>query len=79
MERDLAGYGSEAYDRLLHEQFARADAVMVVNPTMAELARPFNHNVIVSPAGMDPDRFPPQRLYPMKARSKSYLRALPKN
>ena len=58
VERALSGVGTEHYDRLLRRAFERAEAVFVVNQPTADVVSDFAANVCVSPAGMDPDRFP---------------------
>ena len=58
VERALSGVGTEAYDRVLREAYRDADAVFVVNPPTADTVAPYARRVVVSPAGMAPERFP---------------------
>ncbi|MBW3540734.1 MAG: glycosyltransferase [Planctomycetes bacterium] len=62
-ERELAGFAAEDYPRRLRRSFEQAEAVLVVNPLIAEMVSPFARRVAVIPSGFDPARFPwpPQR------------------
>lgn len=57
-ERQLSGFGTEQYDRQLRSALAEAEAVLCVNPLIAEMVRPYARQVRVVPSGFDPDRFP---------------------
>jgi glycosyltransferase involved in cell wall biosynthesis len=57
-ERTLAGFDEADYAMRLRKAFAGAEGVLVVNPSIAELIRPFAKNVQVVPSGFDPARFP---------------------
>ncbi len=57
-ERMLAGFDDADYVPRLRRAFAGAEGVLVVNPAIAELIRPFAPNVHVVPSGFDPARFP---------------------
>jgi glycosyltransferase involved in cell wall biosynthesis len=54
----LSGVGSPEYDALLRRALKEAKAVLVLNPTVAEVVRPWCTRVEVVTWGMDPDRFP---------------------
>lgn len=56
-ERALVGYGTPEYDRRLRQAFAGAAGVLVVNPFIAELVRPYAKSVQVIPSGFDERRF----------------------
>ncbi len=58
VERALSGVGTEQYDRLLRQAFERAEAVLVLNPSMQEIIQPYTKSLHVVTWGMDPDRFP---------------------
>lgn len=58
LERDLAGFGTSEYDAALRRAFADAAGVLVVNPLIAELCKPYSQAVHVIPSGFDPARFP---------------------
>ncbi len=57
-ERALSGVGTRQYDCILRQAYKNAEAVFVVNPPTAEIVSPHAGCVRVSPAGMDPARFP---------------------
>ncbi|HEX4614011.1 MAG TPA: glycosyltransferase [Urbifossiella sp.] len=57
-ERELSGVGTPEYRAALFRAFARAEAVLVVNPPSADMVRPYARDVRVVTAGMDPARFP---------------------
>ena len=57
-ERALAGVGTPEYDRLLHQSFYDAEAVLVLNPITAAMLEPFARRVCIVPWGIDPARFP---------------------
>jgi glycosyltransferase involved in cell wall biosynthesis len=57
-ERILAGFDDADYATRLQKAFAGAEGVLVVNPSIAELVRPFAVKVSVVPSGFDPARFP---------------------
>lgn len=57
-ERALSGVGTASYDQLLRKAYAEAEAAFVVNPLTAAMVSPYTERVVVSPAGMDPARFP---------------------
>lgn len=56
-ERELAAFYEPDYPDRLHRAMAGAEAVLVVNPFIAELVRPHARRVCVIPSGFDPDRF----------------------
>jgi glycosyltransferase involved in cell wall biosynthesis len=56
-ERELAGAGRPEYDRLLRRALAEAEAVLVLNPLVAEMYRPYCRRVEVVTWGMDASRF----------------------
>ncbi|MEX0717770.1 MAG: glycosyltransferase family 4 protein [Planctomycetaceae bacterium] len=56
-ERAFSGFGTPAYDRLLRRAIAGADAVLAVNPLIAEMFAPYARAVRTVPSGFDPDRF----------------------
>lgn len=58
-ERLLAGFLDEDYPDRLRRAYRGAEAVLAVNPTIADLVRPFCRRVEVVPSGFDPRRFPP--------------------
>ncbi|QDU39661.1 2-deoxystreptamine glucosyltransferase [Maioricimonas rarisocia] len=58
-ERALAGFEDAEYGQRLREAFERAAGVLVVNPSIADLVRPFAPAVHVIPSGFDDRRFPP--------------------
>lgn len=58
LERDLAGFGTPEYEASLRRTFADAAGVLVVNPLIAELCKPYSRAVHVIPSGFDPARFP---------------------
>lgn len=58
LERTLSGFDDEGYSETLHEAFAEAEGVLVVNPLVAEMVRPFAKKVHVVPSGFDSARFP---------------------
>lgn len=57
-ERTLAGFFDDDYPDRLRRAYRGAEAVLAVNPTIAELVRPFCRRVEVVPSGFDPRRFP---------------------
>jgi glycosyltransferase involved in cell wall biosynthesis len=57
-ERALAGVGSDPYDQRLRRALQEAEAVLVLNPTVADLLRPHAPQVQVVTWGMDGKRFP---------------------
>lgn len=58
LERELAGFGTPEYEPSLRRAFADAAGVLVVNPLIAELCKPYSRAVHVIPSGFDPARFP---------------------
>jgi glycosyltransferase involved in cell wall biosynthesis len=56
-ERDLAEVDDPSYRRRLHATYVQASAVLVVNPFIADLVRPYSQNVHVVPSGFDQQRF----------------------
>lgn len=58
LERRLSGVGSDVYRDRLQRAFREADAVLVLNPTVANVFRPYCGRVEVVTWGMDGDRFP---------------------
>lgn len=64
-ERKLAGHGEPDYNLSLKSAFANAAGILVVNPLIAELCKPYAQAVHVVPSGFDADRFaltaPPPR------------------
>lgn len=73
-ERELVGYGTPEYDRRLRQAFAGAAGVLVVNPFIAELVRPYAKSVQVIPSGFDERRF--KNLLPLPALEGRPLRFL---
>ena len=57
-ERALAEHHAPDYPERLRRAFSQAEAVLVVNPEIAELVRPYARRVQVVPSGFDPGRFP---------------------
>jgi glycosyltransferase involved in cell wall biosynthesis len=57
-ERQLSGVGSPEYIQKLYRCVKEAEAVLVLNPSIAELYRPHAKRVEVVTWGMDPSRFP---------------------
>ncbi len=57
-ERELAGVGTPEYDALLRRAMQEAEAVLVLNPEVEALLKPYTSRVRVIPWGMDPERFP---------------------
>ncbi len=57
-ERALVGFGSPEYDRMLKRAVADAEAVLVVNPLIAEMVKPYAKRVEVVTSGFDAARFP---------------------
>jgi glycosyltransferase involved in cell wall biosynthesis len=53
------------YDRCLRHAFAGAAGVLVVNPLIAELVKPYAPAVHVVPSGFDPARFPLSSSHPV--------------
>ncbi len=58
-ERQLAGIDDDDYAARLWQAYRGAEAVLVVNPAIAELVRPYCRRVEIIPSGFDPQRFPP--------------------
>jgi glycosyltransferase involved in cell wall biosynthesis len=58
VERELAGVGTVGYDEMLRRVLRDAYAVLVLNPTVEEVVRPYASRVQVVPWGMDSERFP---------------------
>ena len=58
VERALSGVGTSEYQQKLCRAFENAEAVLVLNPLIADLIRPYAKSVRVVTWGMDPDRFP---------------------
>lgn len=56
-ERALSGVGTREYTELLHRSLQEAEAVLTLNPVVAELFRPFSRRVEVVTWGMDTERF----------------------
>lgn len=57
-ERALAGVGTPQYQAALVSALRGAEAVLVLNPTIQEMLRPYANDVRVVTWGMDADRFP---------------------
>lgn len=57
-ERQLGGFDQSDYAARLRTAFAEAEAVLAVNPTIADLVRPHTPAVHVVPSGFNPLRFP---------------------
>lgn len=57
-ERNLAGFGTDDYAERLHAAFRNAEAVLAVNPLIAEIVRPYCKKAVVLPSGFDSARFP---------------------
>jgi glycosyltransferase involved in cell wall biosynthesis len=57
-ERELAGVDTPGYDALLRRALAEAEAVLVLNPDVEALLKPYAGCVQVVPWGMDSARFP---------------------
>ena len=57
-ERAIAGFDDEDYTARLHRAYRGAEAVLVVNPDIAAIVRPFCRRVEVIPSGFDSQRFP---------------------
>ena len=57
-ERALAGFHDDDYAERLHRAYRGAEAILVVNPDIADVVRPFCRRVEVIPSGFDPQRFP---------------------
>jgi glycosyltransferase involved in cell wall biosynthesis len=53
----LAGFEQPDYPQRLRKAFAGAEAVLVVNPQIADIVRPHARQVCVVPSGFDPARF----------------------
>lgn len=68
-ERDLAGFDCDSYRPELFQAFARATAVLAVNPLSAAMVEPYCRDVRVITAGMDPARFPRPRSARIPVRS----------
>jgi glycosyltransferase involved in cell wall biosynthesis len=58
LERQLAGFDRTDYGVRLKNSFANAEGVLVVNPEIAEVVRPYARGVHVLPSGFDISRFP---------------------
>ncbi len=58
VERELSGVETPEYNNTLRRAFSRAEAVLVLNPEIAETIRPFAGQVRVVTWGMNPERFP---------------------
>tara|TARA_R110002111_G_scaffold256739_1_gene324158 strand:+ start:1231 stop:3423 length:2193 start_codon:yes stop_codon:yes gene_type:complete len=58
LERQLSGVGSVEYNDLLKSSFQNAEAVLVLNPTIAQRYKSFCEHVEVVTWGMDESRFP---------------------
>lgn len=56
-ERALAGFERADYDSCLRQSFRNAAGVLVVNPLIAELVKPYTSAVHVVPSGFDATRF----------------------
>lgn len=56
-ERSLSGFETAEYAERLHAAFRNAEAVLTVNPLVAEMARPYCKKVAVLPSGFDASRF----------------------
>ncbi|MCA9118382.1 MAG: glycosyltransferase family 4 protein, partial [Planctomycetaceae bacterium] len=59
VERRLSAVGTPEYDQLLRKSLRQAEAVLVLNPRVADSFRPWCRRVEVVTWGMDPTRFPP--------------------
>lgn len=57
-ERQLAGFTDADYGNCLQRSFSDAAGVLVVNPLIAEMVKPFAQAVHVIPSGFDSGRFP---------------------
>ena len=75
-ERTLAGFYDEDYAERLHRAYRAAEAVLVVNPDIAEVVRPFCQRVEVIPSGFDPQRFPEPELKDSATESAAPIRFL---
>ncbi|QDV48432.1 glycosyltransferase family 4 protein [Gimesia fumaroli] len=58
LERQLSGVGSTEYNELLQQSFQNAEAVLVLNPSIASQYESFCDRVEVVTWGMDDSRFP---------------------
>ena len=56
-ERDLVGFGEDAFYPELRQAFANAEAILVVNPLIGALCEPYAKDVRVIPSGFDARRF----------------------
>jgi len=56
-ERELVGFGEDAFYLELREAFANAEAILVVNPLIGALCEPYAKDVRVIPSGFDARRF----------------------
>ena len=56
-ERKLAGFSEPGYFEELKEVFAKAEAILAVNPLIATLCEPYAKDVRVIASGFDPLRF----------------------
>lgn len=63
-DRRLAEFDNDDYAVRLLDVFRNAVGVLAVNPTVADLVRPFTPEVYVVPSGFDPARFRAERLEP---------------
>ncbi|MEJ7592626.1 MAG: hypothetical protein WKF77_13835 [Planctomycetaceae bacterium] len=56
-ERELVGFGEDAFYPKLRQAFANAEAILVVNPLIGALCEPYAKDVRVIPSGFDARRF----------------------
>ena len=75
-ERELARFHDGNYPQRLRRAFRGAEAILVVNPEIAELVRPFARRVEVVPSGFDPLRFPVPVATPDMGKNKSHIRLI---
>ncbi len=73
-ERAIAGFDDDDYTARLHRANRGAEAVLVVNPEIAETVRPFCRRVEVIPSGFDPQRFPEPEFHDAAATTASTTR-----
>jgi len=75
-ERALAGFYDDDYAERLHRAYRGAEGVLVVNPDIADVVRPFCRRVEVIPSGFDPQRFPEPELMDTETESAGPIRFL---
>ena len=73
VERQLAGFENADYGARLKNVFMEAEGVLVVNPEIAKVVRPYARSVHILPSGFDVNRFPASLAEPVVPRQRKRI------